>query len=126
MTVEMKAEEESSLLLHHNDVIIPNVNMNQDMYKQIEMEQLILRIIEQPSGIFYKDEGGKSNHMTAAALITTEGTNKRKKALPLGQISIVPRLVYENGNEVEDANEVRNCFSNAYMTQYPRYSRYFL
>ena len=71
---------------------------------------------EHPSSTFYKDEGGKSNHMTAGAvvqLISSKSTSK-KQSLPYGSLTLKPKLVYESGNDVEDADEVSVCRDDNY------------
>jgi len=74
------------------------------MSKQKDAKRLNLKVIENPINTFYKDEGGKSNHLTAKAVLVVRGAESTR--VNVGNISINPKLIYEDGREVEDADEI--------------------
>mmetsp|Transcript_15246 Transcript_15246/g.18856 ORF Transcript_15246/g.18856 Transcript_15246/m.18856 type:complete len:332 (+) Transcript_15246:185-1180(+) len=71
--------------------------------------QFSFKIVEEPVNTFYKDEGGKSNHLTVVVLLSLN-KNPRDK-ITIGNVVVSPKLVYESGKEVEDADEIFNILS---------------
>ncbi|CAK9011721.1 Hypothetical protein SCF082_LOCUS11214 [Durusdinium trenchii] len=61
-----------------------------------------IRVVQQPDETFYKDEGGKANHMLT--VIRVDGLKKLQRFG--GKVVINPRLCYESGAEVEDGDEI--------------------
>jgi len=55
--------------------------------------------VQEPQEIFYKDEGGKANHLVAVVAVTGGSMNNRR-------VTLTPKLCYENGREVEDALDI--------------------
>lgn len=73
---------------------------------------LRLRMVAHPHGIFYKDEGGKTSHMTAVLVVESEdGSKGALGGKQGGALQVVPTLCYENGNEVEDGVEIFRVLS---------------
>lgn len=79
--------------------------------------KLNVRIIKDPGNTFYKDEGGKSNHLIASVVLEandapfSEEADDRRRGAAIGDVMIKPVLVYESGKEVEDADEIFNILS---------------
>ncbi|GBG27569.1 N-fatty-acyl-amino acid synthase/hydrolase PM20D1.1 [Hondaea fermentalgiana] len=64
---------------------------------------LNLEITQNPLQVFWKDEGGRGNYLTATA--TVRGVEQ------YGKVTIIPSLMYENFAEVEDAEEILRVIS---------------
>lgn len=64
---------------------------------------LSLEILQQPLQVFWKDEGGRSNYLTAS--VAVRGVER------YGKVAIVPSLMYENYAEVEDAEDILKVLS---------------
>lgn len=103
-------EENSPLMLPSSEIDFHALATTGSFYNKVEPDYICLVVTQHPSPTFYKDEGGKSNHMCASATVVM-GTDRRKQELPYGSIAFRPRLVYESGNEVEDANEIFTILS---------------
>eukprot|EP00924_Labyrinthula_sp_SR-Ha-C_P004965 maker-scaffold_1-snap-gene-17.1-mRNA-1 protein AED:0.09 eAED:0.09 QI:237/1/1/1/0.33/0/4/160/339 len=96
--------------------------------KQQDGAHLYLHIVEEPLQIFYKDEGGKANTLKCSGVLSfspskpdsklfepdyshsnnsdTMDEDESAKAIPIGNLKISPKLVYENGDPVEDACDI--------------------
>lgn len=72
------------------------------------MEELALSLDKEPTSLFYKDEGGKSNFLTASCVISSKDSGK---TFPIGNLRLSPRLVYESGGEIEDEDDIFNIIS---------------
>ena len=70
---------------------------------------LKLKVVTNPTDIFYKDEGGKSNHLTACVRVENRA-NPNETSLG-GKMFIVPTLCYENGRDVEDGPDIFRILS---------------
>lgn len=71
-------------------------------------ENITLSLNKEPNNIFYKDEGGKSNFLSATCLVKSSTSSK---TFPIGNLKLCPRLVYESGAEIEDEEEIFNVLS---------------
>lgn len=111
MTVAMQSLEEPSALIHPDALLLSYENGSS--YKRHGPTQISIVVTEHPSSSFYKDEGGKSNHMTAAAAIKIVNgkSSGRRQSLPYGTLTLKPKLVYESGTDVEDADEIFKILS---------------
>eukprot|EP00516_Mucochytrium_quahogii_P007041 CAMPEP_0203749202 /NCGR_PEP_ID=MMETSP0098-20131031/3850_1 /ASSEMBLY_ACC=CAM_ASM_000208 /TAXON_ID=96639 /ORGANISM=" , Strain NY0313808BC1" /LENGTH=318 /DNA_ID=CAMNT_0050638191 /DNA_START=334 /DNA_END=1290 /DNA_ORIENTATION=+ len=69
---------------------------------------LRVKVTEDPGSTFYKDEGGKANHLTTAIILEDF---KNSKAQHIGRVVMKPRLCYENGRDVEDGPEIFTVLS---------------
>lgn len=99
--------------LFKKEVILPRSENDPGIFQRQSFPPVVIHILEQPSSTFYKDEGGKSNHMTTRAtlLLDSPKHQQRKEKLPGGNVWLKPRLVYESGDDVEDADEIFKVFS---------------
>ena len=72
-----------------------------------------LNVVENPTGEFFKDEGGKTNHLTCTvALVGAE-------ALPVDEkLSINVKLYFESGIEVSDAADCLKIQGNPYEKRF--------
>lgn len=117
MTVAMQSLEEQAPLIPQNDLMTSELESKGALLKR-PADQIRIVVTEHPSSTFYKDEGGKSNHMTAGAAVQLAGVKaSRKQSLPNGSLTLKPKLVYESGADVEDADDV-SSLRNAIVVTY--------
>ena len=55
--------------------------------------------------------GIKNNFLTASCVVSFETSNPPGPTVPIGNLRLSPRLIYENGGEVEDEDEIFNVLS---------------
>jgi len=68
-----------------------------------------LKIVQHPGQVFYKDEGGKANHLVVTLCV--QNLASAEKIQIGGALSIEPKLCYENGRDVEDGAEIFKVLS---------------
>lgn len=107
MTVKPDTKRDVTRIMQHRDHLASNPEKLEGA--RGSNGDLFLQVVEQPSNTFYKDEGGKSNHLCSSVMISIVGENR--SGVSLGKIFLKPVLVYESGKEVEDADEIFKLLS---------------
>lgn len=87
---------------HDADVCVP---------RPLGEATLCMKILQHPKPVFYKDEGGKANHLVVVAGIQDLSNQVDKNDFSTSKTVVEPKLCYENGREVEDAAEIFKVLS---------------